>query len=169
MEAFKIEFPKDLSKTFFLKLKLENNAGKEITDNFYWLSTSKDIEGIKLEERSSRGFDWDLFVAHPKSVADFTVLNSLPGVELEKTFELQENESEITGLVNLKNTGQHLAFMVHLSLTKGEDGDEISPAYWDDNYFSLFPGESRETKVHFNKSDQGDALAKLRVDGWNVK
>ena len=59
--------------------------------------------------------------------------------------------------------------MVHLALTKGEGGEEINPAYWDNNYITLFPGESKEIKVHFNKEDQGDSSAVLKVDGWNVK
>jgi exo-1,4-beta-D-glucosaminidase len=75
----------------------------------------------------------------------------------------------MVGVCSLKNTGNHLAFMVHLTVTKGEGGDEISPAYWDDNYITLFPGESREIKVRFSKNDQGDTAASLKVGGWNVK
>ena len=59
--------------------------------------------------------------------------------------------------------------MVHLSVSKGENGDEISPAYWSDNYFSLFPGETKDVKVRFNKVDQGNVPAALKVDGWNIK
>lgn len=167
-EAFKIEFPADLSKTFFLKLILEDNSGKEITDNFYWLSTVKDVEGIKIEGKSPRGFDWDLFTARPKSVADFTSLEKLPKVELERSFVIQQDSSEIKGVVKIRNIGKNLAFMVHLALTKGTGGDEISPAYWGDNYFSLFPGEDKVIKVRYNKVDQGSGSAVLKVDGWNV-
>ncbi|HSN50486.1 MAG TPA: glycoside hydrolase family 2 protein, partial [Bacteroidales bacterium] len=168
-EVFKIEFPEGLCKTFFLKLSLEDNTGKLISDNFYWLSTQKDIEGTKQELKSPRGFDWDLFKVQPKSVADFTALNQLPQTTVEKSVSLQENGSETKATVNLKNTGSSLAFMVHLSMTKGEGGDEIDPAYWDDNYFSLLPGESREIKVRFKKEDQGNTPAVLKVDGWNIK
>ncbi len=168
-EAFKIEFPKGLSKTFFLRLKLEDASGKEITDNFYWLSTVKDVEGTKMETKSSRGFDWDLFTARPKSVADFTDLEKLPKVELEKSYTFQQDSSKITGVVKIKNLGKNLAFMVHLALTKGEGSDEITPAYWGDNYFSLFPGEEKEIKVDYNKVDQGSGNTALRVDGWNIK
>lgn len=168
-EAFKIEFPEGLSKTFFLKLDLEDNTGKLISDNFYWLSTQKDIEGTKQELKSPRGFDWDLFKVQPKSVADFTALENLPVTTLEKAVSFQENGSETTATVKIKNTGNSLAFMVHLALTKGDGGDEIDPAYWDQNYVSLLPGESREIKVRFNKEDQGSTPAVLKVDGWNIK
>jgi len=168
-EAFKIEFPGDLSKTFFLKLKLDDNTGKEISDNFYWLSTQKDIEGLKVEGKSPKGFDWDLFTAVPKSVSDFTELETLPGVELERSIELKDDSVESIGIVRINNKGDHLAFMIHLALTKGVGGEEINPAYWDSNYFSLFPGESKEIKVQFKKEDKVNSIPVLKVDGWNVK
>ena len=167
-EAFKIAFPAGLSKTFFLKLKLEDAAGKEITDNFYWLSTVKDIQGTRVDKKSPLGFEWELFVAKPKSVADFTDLEKLPKVELEKSLVIQQDSSEIKGVVTVKNPAKNLAFMVHLALTK-DGGDEITPVYWGDNYFSLFPGESRAISVRFNKKDQGAKPASLKVDGWNIK
>ena len=166
-EAFKIVFPAGLSKTHFLRLKLEDGSGNEITDNFYWLSTVKDVQGTRVDTKSPLGFDWDLFVAKPKSVADFTELEKLPKVELEKSFVIQQDSSEIKGVVTVRNPGRSLAFMVHLALTK-EGGDEITPAYWGENYFSLFPGESKAINVRFNKKDQGEKSAALKVDGWNV-
>ncbi len=168
-EVFKIEFPKGLSKTFFLRLKLEDQSGKEITDNFYWLSTVRDVEGTKADTKSPRGFDWDLFVAKPKSVADFTDLEKLPKVELEKSYAILKDSTEVQATVKIKNKGRNLAFMIHLSVSNGENGDEISPAYWSDNYFSLFPGETKDVMVRFNKVDQGIVPAILKVDGWNVK
>ena len=115
-EAFKLELPAGLSKTYFLKLKLDDLSGKEITDNFYWLSTSKDVEGTKIEAMSPRGFDWDLFIAKPQSVADFTDLQNLPMVELEKSIAILQDSLEVKGVVNIKNSGKCLAFMVHLVL-----------------------------------------------------
>lgn len=168
-EAFKISFPAGLSTTFFLKLKLTDSSGNEISDNFYWLSTVKDVEGKKIEMMSPRGFGWDLFRALPVSVSDFKALEKLPLVELQKSFVFSEGDEEITGAVKIKNAGNHLAFMVHLAVTRDEGGDEISPAYWDDNYFSLFPGESKEITVRFNKTDLGDEPVALKIDGWNVK
>ena len=168
-EAFKIEFPADLSKTFFLKLKLEDQTGKLISDNFYWLSTVKDIEGTKIETKSPRGFDWDLFIAKPKSVADFTALETLPKVELEKTLTIRDEGKGMSAIAKLANKDKHLAFMVRLALTKGEGNEEINPVYWDDNYISLFPGETREVKVSFEKRDQGDSPVVLKVSGWNIK
>jgi exo-1,4-beta-D-glucosaminidase len=168
-EAFKIDFPAGLSKTFFLRLKLEDKSGKEISDNFYWLSTVKDIDGLKIEGKSPRGFDWDLFTAIPKSVSDFTLLATLPDVEIERSLEIKEDSAGITGTVKLKNKGTALAFMVRLALKNKETGDEINPVYWSSNYVTLFPGESRIVTVSFDKKNNEGSLPGLKVTGWNVK
>ena len=64
-EAFKISFPAGLSKIFFLKLKLEDDSGKEITANFYWLSTVKDVQGTRVDPKIPPGVEGELFVAKP--------------------------------------------------------------------------------------------------------
>ena len=164
-EALKIDLPNDLSKIYFLKLKLEDNSGKEITDNFYWLSTVPDVDGA-IDNVKIGGYEER--IPKPKSVADFTELQNLPKVKLEKSFKIQEDRLEYTATVKVKNLGKNLAFMVHLAVTKGEGGGEITPAYWDNNYFSLFPGEAKEIKVRFTKNDLENKTAVLKVDGWNV-
>ena len=59
--------------------------------------------------------------------------------------------------------------MVRMALTKGERGEEINPIYWDDNYITLFPGETKEVKVRFEKRDTGETPVILKVSGWNIK
>jgi len=54
-------------------------------------------------------------------------------------------------------------------LTWGRDGEEILPVLWDDNYFSLLPGESREVTATFATQDAGRAKPTLEVGGWNVE
>ena len=34
-------------------------------------------------------------------------------------------------------------FFTHAALTRSAYGNEILPVFWDDNYFSLLPGESK--------------------------
>jgi exo-1,4-beta-D-glucosaminidase len=58
--------------------------------------------------------------------------------------------------------------MVHLRITKGKGGEDVTPILWEDNYFSLFPGESREIKAKFDAARLGGRLPVLEVDGYNV-
>jgi exo-1,4-beta-D-glucosaminidase len=55
-----------------------------------------------------------------------------------------------------------------LRLLKHKGGAEILPVFWEDNYFSLTPGEKRDVAVNVRKSDAGDAKLELVVDGYNV-
>lgn len=70
--------------------------------------------------------------------------------------------------VTVENTGSALAFLVRLRLLKAQDGAEVLPVFFDDNYISLLPGEKREVTVHVRKSDPGAAKPVLAVDGFNV-
>jgi exo-1,4-beta-D-glucosaminidase len=70
--------------------------------------------------------------------------------------------------VTMRNTSKSLAFMVHLRLTKGKSGDDITPILWDDNYVSIFPGEERTLTGNYDVSALDGKEPKLEVDGWNV-
>ena len=69
-KALEIKWPEDLSKTFFLNLTLQNSQGKNLAENFYWLSTVPDKQGTKTEVRTEKG--WGVLKAEPASYADFT-------------------------------------------------------------------------------------------------
>jgi len=42
------------------------------------------------------------------------------------------------------------------------------PVFWEDNYFSLLPGESRIVKAKFSSHAAGGRQPAVIVDGWNV-
>jgi len=52
---------------------------------------------------------------------------------------------------------------------EGARDDEVLPVLWQDNYFSLLPGETREVSVTYNTRDLGGSLSVVVVEGWNVK
>jgi hypothetical protein len=58
--------------------------------------------------------------------------------------------------------------MVHLRLVKS-DGDDVVPAFLDDNFVSLLPGEARVISVRYRAADLGKAPAHFEVSGWNVQ
>jgi exo-1,4-beta-D-glucosaminidase len=61
-----------------------------------------------------------------------------------------------------------MAFMVRLRLTQGEGGEDVTPIFWDDNYFSLLPGEKREVSGRYELSSVTGKKVELEVEGWNV-
>jgi exo-1,4-beta-D-glucosaminidase len=160
--AFKLAWPAGLTKTFFVKLELRDQAGALRSQNLYWLSTTRDIPGPS-------GPEFGAFIAKPKSSADFTLLNTLPPVTLEtkSTHETHGDEEWVSA--TLKNPSPNLAFLLQLAVTKGPGGREAGPCYWEDNYFSLLPGESRTVKAIVPKAELEAQEPTLRVLGWNVR
>jgi exo-1,4-beta-D-glucosaminidase len=76
----------------------------------------------------------------------------------------------------VENPGRTLAFGVHLTLVKTQpardDGEaaaaEVLPVLWEDNYFPLMPGETRELTVTWRARDVGKAALMVTADGWNA-
>jgi len=161
--AFTVQWPEGLSKTHFLSLTLRDSSGKEVSSNFYWLSTVPDIQGTE-------GYTQDgVFYTRPKSVADYTDLSTLPPVELSAECATEDKGAEKIAHVTVRNPTKSLAFLVHLAIAKGKNGPEITPSFWEDNYFSLFPGETKKVAARFALDDLGGAAPVLKIDGWNVR
>jgi exo-1,4-beta-D-glucosaminidase len=71
----------------------------------------------------------------------------------------------------VKNPSASVAFMVHLRLTQGPGGADIVPVLWEDNYFSLLPGESRVVSMRYVGAPiagVGGQVPVVSVDGFNV-
>jgi len=155
-KAFDLPKVEGLSKTYFLRLQLQAPGGELVSDNFYWLSTKADT------------LDWakrqDTVYTPQAEFADLTGLNSLPQVSLRTSSDLGNGEAHVT----LMNPGNAIAFMVHVRVTRGKGGEDITPIFWDDNYFSLLPGERRTVTAKFRRPSQGGPQPFLVVEGWNV-
>jgi exo-1,4-beta-D-glucosaminidase len=168
IRTFTLPAIENLSETFFLRLALADKPSREISRNFYWLSNKPDaLEWSKT---------FDTVYTPEKSFADMTALEKLPPVELTWTsrFFAEPTTGSGTGGTDIRitNPTAHLAFLVHVKVTRGKGGEEILPVWWDDNYFELFPGETREIHASYRMRDlagAGPAVEPaIEVDGWNV-
>ncbi len=160
-KAFDLAVPDGLTTTYFLKLELHDPAGKVVSDNFYWLSTKADV--LDWAKRS------DTVYTPQKEFADLTGLNSLPKASVAISKMVQEGGRNAVLTVVAKNKGDSLAFMVHMRLTRGKGGEEITPVLWSDNYFSLLPGEEKTVTARFDLSGLDGVAPELVIDGWNVE
>jgi predicted glycoside hydrolase/deacetylase ChbG (UPF0249 family) len=50
-----------------------------------------------------------------------------------------------------------------------QDGSDILPVLWDDNYFSLMPGESKTATASIAEEDLHGTEPAVEVSGWNLK
>jgi len=157
--AFTIPGTAGLTPTYFLDLALEDAHGREASSNFYWLSSRREVMAWPLST-----WYYTPIAVH----ADLRSLQHLPPVELEISSAMHEVGDEVSVHATVENTSPHLAFLVHLKLVRDEDGEEILPILWEDNYFSLLPLEERAVAATCLKRDMRGSSPALEADGWNV-
>jgi exo-1,4-beta-D-glucosaminidase len=154
-----------LSQTYFLKLELRGAQGKLLSrqllsDNFYWLSTKPDL------------LDWakrdDTIYTPQSAYADLSGLSQLPPARLTAQTKLSEQDQDGVLRVIVNNPGPQLAFMIHLRVTDSDKNEEVAPIFWDDNYFSLLPGETKEITARFHARRFHGGTAGVIIDGWNI-
>ena len=134
--AFQVAWPAGPA-VYFVKLAMTDAAGRVLSDNFYW---------------------------HADRDADLRQLNGLPPVDLTVTVAARRDGGTAVTTVTLSNPSSHVALMAHASLRDDATGRRVLPVYYDDNYVSLLPGESRTLTA---ESAAAGRFA-VRLDGYNV-
>lgn len=148
---------------YFLDLKLNDKDGKEIDNNFYWLSVKPDVLDYQAKVPG-----WN-FYTPSKKYADFTALNHLPKVKLATAIHQKQNRQTTEFRVTLANNSRYIAFFVHTSIQDGKTGDTILPVLWSDNYVSLLPGEIRVLTATIKNRYLENRKPQLIVSGYNLK
>jgi exo-1,4-beta-D-glucosaminidase len=140
--------------TTFLKLELRDATGKMVSENFYWIPAKLAV------------LDWKktTYVNTPAvSYADMRDLAGLPRAPVQASARMGKEQGEV--VVDLRNGGKSVAFFVHVRAVKAGTEEEIAPVFWDDNFVSLLPGDTRVLTV------SGLGLPRhceIKIDGWNV-
>jgi exo-1,4-beta-D-glucosaminidase len=148
-----ITFPADVSPVHFIKLELADAQGQPVSSTFYWRSTQPYERGRTLTGPEYEGFE---------------DLSKLPSVKLNSKVKWSRDGEGNVCEVTVKNPSQSLAFMIWLRLQKAADGKPVRPAFYDDNFFSLLPGESRTIKIRFEDKAANPKEVQLLMDGWNA-
>jgi exo-1,4-beta-D-glucosaminidase len=160
VRAFDLPKGEGLTMAFFAKLQMFDAAGKLVSDNFYWLSAKEDT----LDWKRRR----DTVYTPQAEFGDLSGLEGLPKTTVSLTKEIREKLGEWSKItISVKNTGKSVAFMIHLRLID-EKANDVAPVLWDDNYFSLLPGETRQISVRYRQSGLGDEFPIVVRGGWNV-
>jgi hypothetical protein len=138
-----VAFPSNLSSVHFLKADLRDSSGKLISTNFYWR-------------------------ALPEHEDDLTDLNKLPAVTLDAQLSRTDADGQCRITVSLHNPSKNIALMTHVQLRRKHSGQRVLPVFYDNNYVSLAPGESRTIQIEAGLKDLGGEDALLLLDGWNT-
>jgi len=136
-----IKFPAGLSAVHFVKLDLLDDAGRVVSDNFYWRENTQD---------------------------DCTALDTLPDVQLDAAIVRHDADGRCLLDVTLNNPTQNVAVMAHLQLRNERTRLRVLPVFYSDNYISLLPGESKTITIEAALKDIGKDRPLVVLDGWNV-
>jgi exo-1,4-beta-D-glucosaminidase len=174
--AFTLPATNGLSPTYFVSLTLES-AGQIQSRNFYWLSTREETIDWSRQEEDPTG-EYDISTWSPtKTFADYTALNGLPRVNLDATAQYKKAGETSSTTITVHNPTSTVALAVHLTVNRfssgrvsreGEEDNEILPVLWQDNYFALLPGETRQITATYHVSEKSKTVPSVEIDGWNV-
>ena len=146
----------DSSPVFFVRCQLFDEAGKLIVDNTYWQSQKDDDLGARSHDQ--------VMTLRQDKWADMTALNTMPPVAVEMTASQTKTGKESHVAIRLHNPSEHIAFFERATISAKRDGDEILPIQYDDNYITVFPGETAEIHGTIWK---GDKPRWVRLEGHN--
>ena len=139
---FGLEFPAELSSAHFVKLYLYE-GDKVMSDNFYIRGTEE---------------------------GNYQAIRQMPKVELQQSITCEKaDDGSWEGSVTLTNPTSTPALMIRINLLGAEDGDQILPVFYSDNYFALLPNESKIVTFRFKDIDTRGTTPKIVVTGYNVK
>ena len=160
MTALELPRPENLPVVFFVRCQLRDHGGRILAENVYWDSTAKDVLVPPDKENA--------FDSSQIAWADLTPLNSMKPATVRATGQFSESDGWITAHVALKNQSSAPAFFLRVEITNSGDTNEILPVTWNDNYVTIFGGESMRLEARFRTSDVGHGGMMLRVGGHNV-
>jgi exo-1,4-beta-D-glucosaminidase len=150
---------KDVTPVYFVRCELFDAGGVRIVDNVYWQSTDPDRVGPRINDKA--------LTLTQEHWADFTSLQAMTKVPLEVKGTLRKSPAGSEAVVSLHNPSSHLAFFVRVEITGGKDGNEILPVTYDNNYVTVFPGETVSVRGNFSSPDRA-AKPWIRVEGTNA-
>ncbi|MDR2120440.1 MAG: beta-glycosidase [Tannerella sp.] len=138
VRMFDVPVPEQVKGAYFLKLTL-SEAGKELTDNIYWLTTTE---------------------------KDYTTLAGLPESKPEVQVSLDKQGEEYVGTVRMTADGR-ISFFNRIKVFDRQTGNRILPVHYSDNYITLMPGDRKEIRLSFPSSLPRERI-EIAVDSWTA-
>jgi hypothetical protein len=127
-------------------MALMDAGGNLLSENLYWRSA-----------------------ANPE---DFTAFTQLAQVKLDGTVSVSTDGSDYVLLAKITNSTSSVAFFIRLKCINpnapADSDNRVLPTFYDDNYFTLMPGEIKEVTMRCSQADAGKVAPQLWLEGYNV-
>ncbi|GAB6011923.1 glycosyl hydrolase 2 galactose-binding domain-containing protein [Viscerimonas tarda] len=93
---------------------------------------------------------------------DYAGLAGIPEAKLSTTLAYNKGYK-----VTVDNTGNVPALMIRIKAVNSATKELVLPVYYEDNYFSLMPGESKDITIEFNSKYIKGGKAEFYIEGFN--
>jgi len=145
------------SPVFFVRCQLFDETGKLVVENTYWKSQKDDDLGARTN---------DIYMTlKQEKWADMTALNTMPAVYVEIEAQQKKVGEESHVLIRLHNPSKNIAFFERATISTAKEGNEILPIEYNDNYVTVFPGETVEIHGIVRK---GAEARWVKLEGYNT-
>jgi len=143
------DFAKAPSDLVFIRLTVKDGPGDVLGDTLYWHNRN---DYMRYES-----------------------LNRLPEVRLRA--RVSERSAVARGFgegndlytITLFNNESAPAVQTRIRTISGATGEDVLPAFYSDNYFSLMPGESKTVAVEFHPKHLKGGQPVFELSGWNTR
>lgn len=150
-DLFKIDFPEDISSVHFIKLRLFDEGGKQVGNNFYW--------------RSNNQYEGKNTLTGP-ATAGFQGINQLPKTKIRTKYKTTIEHGRHFINLELKNEGKSLAFFTQIQWLD-KNGKPVRPSFYSNNFVNLLPGEEISVSIETNLSQLSEKEYLLVIKGFN--
>jgi hypothetical protein len=143
------DFAKSPTDLVFIRLTVKSSSGNMLGDTLYW-------------------HNW-------KDYMRYESLNRLPEVRIRATLSPKSTVAGEIGegndlyAITLSNNNSAPAVQTRIRTISSATNEDILPAFYSDNYFSLMPGESKTVTVEFNPKYLKGGRPVFKLSGWNTK
>jgi hypothetical protein len=143
------DFAKSSTDLIFIRLTVRDSRSNVLGDTLYW-------------------HNW-------KDYMRYESLNQLPEVRLRASVSSKSTVAGEIGkgndryIITLSNNSSAPALQTRIRAISSSTNEDILPAFYSDNYFSLMPGESKTVAVEFNPKYAKGGSPVFELSGWNTK
>jgi len=107
----------------------------------------------------------DNFYCLPDAKGNYSGLKQMPQAALRvESKKLEKGKVEVTFSNEVKNP---VAFFNRVSLIDPKTDKRLLPVFYNDNYFSVLPGEKKTIIMDYTAAS--DIIPLVKIEGWNVK
>jgi exo-1,4-beta-D-glucosaminidase len=145
------------SPVFFVRCQLFDKNGKIVVDNTYWKSQKDDDVGPQKNDYYTS--------LNQETWSDMTALNTMPSVKIEIEAQQKKVGEETHITIRLRNPSTQIAFFERITVSETNGGNEILPIQYDDNYITIYPGETVEIHGIVRKNAKANWV---KLEGYNT-